>query len=111
MLAKKPAMVILLGILLLNVVFVAVSAVVIYALAPAALQAQGMGACVYYTVSMILDAGFMAEVVQDVGVAGYGLIIACIAIGSLVDSQQYTKMVFILILSNIENTCFLYNFL
>ncbi len=86
MLAKNPAGVILIGILLLNVFFFTVSALVISALAPESLRNHGFWASVFYTVSMILDAGCISYVVEDVGQASVALIIACMAtviIGSI----------------------------
>ena len=77
---KKPAKVILLGILLFNVVLLAVSALVISAMAPASLEYSGFWESVFYTVSMILDAGCIQFIISDIGEASVVLIIVCIAI-------------------------------
>ena len=78
MLAKNPTRVILLGILLLNILIIATAAFLISALAPAQIHEQGFWASVYYTISMILDAGAISNVVADVGEASVALIIACL---------------------------------
>lgn len=77
-LAKNPTRVILMGILLLNIVIIATSAMIISALAPDEIQNHGFWASVYYTISMILDAGAISNVVADVGHASVALIIACL---------------------------------
>lgn len=78
--AKRPATVILVAIFLLNICFFMSAAVVISHLAPETLENRGFGASVYYTVSMILDAGCIGLVVEDVGKASVSIIIACIVI-------------------------------
>lgn len=77
---KKPARVILFGILLFNVALLAVSATVISALAPASLEHSGFWESIFYTVSMILDAGCIQFIIADIGEASVGLIIVCIVI-------------------------------
>lgn len=56
---KKPARAILIGILFLNMVLFAVSALVISYLSPESLVNKGFWASVFYTISMILDAEFV----------------------------------------------------
>ena len=46
-----------------------IAAVVISNLAPDSLESKGFGASIYYTISMILDAGCIGLVVEDVGKA------------------------------------------
>lgn len=77
---KKPAKVILLGILLFNVILLAVSALMISALAPASLEYSGFWESVFYTVSMILDAGCIQFIIMDIGEASVFLILVCIVI-------------------------------
>ncbi|MCD8117704.1 MAG: hypothetical protein LUE21_11480 [Oscillospiraceae bacterium] len=74
---KTPALAILLGILLLNILLFAVSALIISALAPSSLESSGFWVSVFYTISMILDAGCISYVIADVGEAGVGLVIVC----------------------------------
>lgn len=77
---KNPSRVILTGIILFNILFLIFSACVISALAPTSLAQRGFWASVFYTVTMILDAGCIQFVVDDVGTAGVAAIIACLAI-------------------------------
>ncbi|MCC8356434.1 MAG: hypothetical protein LJU34_01025 [Oscillospiraceae bacterium] len=74
---KTPSMAILLGILLLNILLFVVAALIISALAPSSLESSGFWVSVFYTVSMILDAGCISYVIADVGEAGVGLVIVC----------------------------------
>ena len=78
--AKRPGRVILVAILLLNLFFIAVSAGLISVLAPPSLKERGFWACVFYTVTMVLDAGCISFVVEDVGAASVGVILVCILI-------------------------------
>ena len=78
--AKNPRGVILIAILLLNVVFICASAVVISQLAPESLRSDGFWASVFYTITMVLDAGCIQFVVADVGQASVSVIIACLLI-------------------------------
>ncbi len=76
---KKPAQAILIAILLLNVLLFIVAALVISALSPVTLAERGFWPCVFYTISMILDAGCIQFVVADIGEAGVGLVLVCLA--------------------------------
>lgn len=78
--AQKPAKAILVAILLFNVVFLCFSALLISHLAPTSLQNAGFWASVFYTITMILDAGCIQFVVADVGKTGVSIIIICILI-------------------------------
>lgn len=78
--AKNPRGMILLAILLLNVIFIFVGAVVISHLAPESLEYDGFWACVFYTIIMVLDAGSLQFVIADVGHASVAVIIACLVI-------------------------------
>lgn len=74
---KTPSMAILLGILLLNILLFVLAAFIISALAPSSLDNSGFWVSVFYTISMILDAGCISYVIADVGEAGVGLVIVC----------------------------------
>ena len=76
--AKAPGLMVLLGILLANIVFFSISAIIISQLAPSYLEHTGFWSCVFYTVTMILDAGCIEFVISDVGQAGVALILTCI---------------------------------
>ncbi len=77
---KQPARAILIAILLLNILLFAVSALVISSLAPETTAETGFWPSVFYTISMILDAGCIQYVVADIGQTGVGLIIVCMLI-------------------------------
>ena len=55
--AKSPSKAILITILLFNILFLCVSALVISRLAPSSLANSGFWASIFYTITMILDAG------------------------------------------------------
>ncbi len=77
-LAKRPRSVILLVILLANVFFIMTAAVVISRLAPESLKYDGFWPSVFYTITMILDAGCIQFVIEDVGQASVAAIVACL---------------------------------
>lgn len=79
-LSKNPGRVVLIAILLLNVVFIAVSAVIINALSLSGTEDMNFWEAVFYTVTMILDAGCISFVVEDVGASGVALVIVCLAV-------------------------------
>ncbi|MCL1952167.1 MAG: hypothetical protein FWF60_05000 [Oscillospiraceae bacterium] len=76
--AKSPGPMVLLGIFLANLGLFSAAAVVISHLAPASLAHRDFWSCVFYTISMILDAGCVQYVVEDVGEAGVLLILVCL---------------------------------
>lgn len=78
--AKSPSKAILLIILVFNIFFLCVSALIISCLAPASLAHSGFWASIFYTITMILDAGCIQFVVADVGQAGVAVIIICLLI-------------------------------
>ena len=78
--AKNPSRVILAGIIAFNILFMIIAACVISALAPSSLADHGFWASVFYTITMILDAGCISLVIADVGEAGVAAIIACLLI-------------------------------
>ena len=74
---KYPTRAVLTAILVLNVLLFIIAAVLISALAPESLEHSGFWASVFYTVSMILDAGCIQYVVAEIGEVSVGLIIVC----------------------------------
>lgn len=76
---KKPSLTILVTILILNLILFAVAAAVISWLAPKSLSYSGFWVSIYYTITMILDAGCIDYVISDIGEASVALIIVCIA--------------------------------
>ncbi len=75
---KNPSRAILIGILLMNVVLFMAAAGVISLLAPKSLSSSGFWSSVYYTITMVLDAGCIEYVIQDIGQASVALILVCI---------------------------------
>lgn len=78
--AKKPSLTILVAIFLLNVILFALAATVISQLAPPSLADHGFWASVFYTISMVLDAGCVEYVIADVGQASVILVIVCLLV-------------------------------
>lgn len=78
--AKNPAKAVLITILLFNICFVCLSAFIISSLSPDSLENFGFWASVYYTVTMILDAGCIQFVVADIGEASVVVIVICLLI-------------------------------
>ena len=78
--AKNPKRFVLAMILMINVVFLLVSAGIISRLAPSTLEHRGFWISVFYTISMILDAGCIDYVVNDVGQAGVAAILICVLV-------------------------------
>ena len=77
---KKPNIVILLVILLFNICWFFFSAALISAMAPSSLAHRGFWDSVYYTITMILDAGCIEYVIADIGAVSVGLIIFCVIV-------------------------------
>lgn len=75
---KKPDRAIILGILLLNVLLLVCSALLISVLSPTSLKHSGFWESIFYTISMILDAGCIQYVIADIGEVNASLIIVCI---------------------------------
>lgn len=80
LLAKKPATIVLMVILLLNIVFVLASAAIIGALSVSGTEDMNFWQAAYYTITMILDAGCISSIVQDIGTAGVALVIICLVV-------------------------------
>ena len=76
--AKYPRRLILLVILLLNVCLIMLAALIVSKLAPSTLQNRGFWASVFYTITMILDAGCISSVIEDVGQASVAVIFTCL---------------------------------
>lgn len=79
-LAKNPRRMVLAGILLFNIVFLIVSALVISALSLKGTEKMGFLQAAYYTITMVLDAGCIEAVVTDIGTSGVAIAIACLAV-------------------------------
>ncbi len=79
-LAKYPGRIILLAILLFNVVFMVISGFILSSFSLKGTEEMGFFEAVFYTVTMILDAGCVQFVIADIGRANVALAIICIII-------------------------------
>ncbi len=77
---KNPSLTILISIFLLNIILFVIAATVISQLAPSSLANRGFWASVFYTISMVLDAGCVEYVIADVGQASVTLVIVCLLV-------------------------------
>lgn len=75
---KNPSLAILIAIFCLNLVLFAGAAAIISWLAPKTLGHTDFWSSVYYTISMVLDAGCISYVITDIGEASVALIIVCL---------------------------------
>ena len=78
--AKHPKRVVLVLIILFNVLFITVSAAVISSLSLRGTESMNFFHAAYYTVTMILDAGCIESVIQDIGATGVALTVTCLAV-------------------------------
>lgn len=81
-LVKNPGRIILCTILFFNVAFFLLSAGIISALSVNLNGTEGLNflEASYYTITMILDAGCISEVITSIGEAGFALTIVCLAV-------------------------------
>ena len=79
-LSKNPGRVILVAILLLNVVFIAVAACILKGLSLVGTQEMSFGQAVFHTIKMIMDAGCIESVEEQIGGGGVALAITCVVI-------------------------------
>lgn len=79
-LAKNPGRFVLFSILVFNIVFFFLAALVISNLALTGTEKMGMFEAAFYTITMILDAGCISFVVADIGQTGRFVAIVCLLI-------------------------------
>lgn len=79
-LAKKPGAVVLGIILLFNIVFILVSAAIISAMSLTGTEHMNFLQAAYYTLTMILDAGCIDNVVGELGVSKIAICIVCLIV-------------------------------
>ncbi len=77
---KNPRSMVLGAILLFNVIFVIVSAIIISALSLSGTENMNFLQAAFYTVTMILDAGCISYVIADIGNSGVAIAIVCLLI-------------------------------
>ena len=80
LLSRKPDKVVIMAILLINILFVLVSAIVLRSLSLSGTEQMGFWESAYYTMAMIMDAGCIEFVIADIGTAGIVTVIICLSI-------------------------------
>lgn len=80
LLAKNPQRVVLLAILLFNILFILISGFVISRLSLSGTEAMGFLEAAFYTVTMILDAGCISFVIEDIGSSGVAVAVFCLIV-------------------------------
>lgn len=79
-LAKNPGQIVLLSILLFNIAFFFLSAFIISKMSLTGTEELGFFESAFYTISMILDAGCISYVVEDIGPQNAAIAIVCLII-------------------------------
>ena len=79
-LVKNPGRVVLFFILLFNVVFFALAALVISNVGLSGTEKMGFFEAAFYTITMILDAGCIQFVVADIGTSGVAIALICLGV-------------------------------
>lgn len=79
-LAKYPGRIILLAILLFNIIFMMVSALIISSFSLNGTEKMGFFEAAFYTITMILDAGCIQFVIADIGKSGVIVAVICLII-------------------------------
>ena len=77
-LAKNPGQIVLFAILFFNIAFIFLSAFIISRMSLSGTEHLGFLEAAYYTVTMILDAGCVSFVVEDIGPSNAVIAIACL---------------------------------
>ncbi|MBO4876904.1 MAG: hypothetical protein J5501_02730 [Ruminococcus sp.] len=78
--AKRPALMIVFGIAIFNIVFFFIAALIIRSLALSGTESMSLFEALYYTLTMILDAGCISYVINDIGTSGVAIALVCIAV-------------------------------
>lgn len=79
-LAKNPGRIVLFGILVFNILFLFFSAFLISRLSLTGTENMRFLDATFYTITMILDAGCISFVVEDIGTSGVLIAVICLAI-------------------------------
>ncbi len=79
-LAKNPSQIVLLAILLFNILFLLISAFIISRMSLSGTEGLSFLEAAYYTVTMILDAGCVQFVIEDIGPSNAVIAIVCLII-------------------------------
>ena len=100
--AKNPGRVVLFVILLFNILFFLIAALVIRSLALSGTEKMGFFEAIFYTITMILDAGCISYVIEDIGQSGYAIAIVCLLI-VMVGMVSFTGAVIGYVTNTISN--------
>ena len=79
-LSKNPGKMVLIGILLFNILFILLSALIISAMPLGGTEHLNFLESAYVTITMILDAGCISGVVTDIGTTGVAIAVTCLVI-------------------------------
>jgi len=74
---KTPKLIVLLGIMVANLLFISAAALVVMWLAPPSLEPNDFWSCVFYALTMFLS-GYMETAVDDIGQAGAFFVMFCV---------------------------------
>ena len=80
LLSRAPGKIVIFTILLINVLFIMLSALIITSLSLSGTENMGFAEALFYTITMILDAGCIQFVIADIGASGVILVITCLLI-------------------------------
>ena len=80
LLAKSPGKAVVVFIFLINLLFLVVATLIISSFSVTGTENMSFWEAAYYTITMILDAGCIGAVVQDIGTAGVATVIACLVV-------------------------------
>ena len=78
--ARRPALMIVFGIAIFNIILFIIAALFIRSLALSGTESMGFFEALYYTLTMILDAGCISYVIEDIGTSGVAIAAVCIAV-------------------------------
>lgn len=76
--AKKPSSVILTAIIVINLFFICIAALILSKIAPSYVENRSFFASLFYTITMIMDAGCITFIVEDVGNTNAIVVVVCI---------------------------------
>ena len=75
---KHPSRVVLIFIIVINLIFICAAAMVLSRIAPVTMQGRGFWAAIFYTITMIMDAGCISFIVEDVGSTNAVIVVICL---------------------------------
>lgn len=79
-LVKNPGRMVFISIFIFNIIFFMVAAIIISNFAVSGTEKMSFFEAVYCTITMILDAGCIQYVIEDIGTSGVAIVIICLSI-------------------------------